>query len=108
MTPLEDMSGPELDAFAAEHVLGWRGEAFYWWDGMTSVVMAQDKWHPDTDWNDAIRVAREAQRHRQMFRDDLIGIDVIRNEPEDLLRQTCIEYAAAEFTHVCWIPDDQA
>ena len=96
MKPIKEMAADELTEWAKLHIMKWHpSKPFH-------------NFHPATDWNDAIRVAREAQRHRQMFRDDLIGIDVIRNEPEDLLRQTCIEYAAAEFTHVCWIPDDQA
>ena len=95
MTPLEDMSGPELAAFAAEHVMGDECKVRV---GMAFIATDDPTFHrtfnPHTDWNDARRVLLAVPHSGEI--EDAAGMFMIdpNSKPEHLLRYVCEQWEA--------------
>jgi hypothetical protein len=92
------MSGPELAAFAAEHVMGWEriadvNEDYWVPPGMVPACRCID-WSPHTDWNDARRVLLAVPHSGEI--EDAAGMFMIdpNSKPEHLLRYVCEQWEA--------------
>ena len=86
MIDFNTATGPELAAWAAEHVMGWAGSS-----------RAPSGWHPDTDWNDARRVLLAAGLKSSFVTATYFTIGSIMDDPDhtplDLLRYVCEQWA---------------
>ena len=95
MIDFNTATGPELAAWAAEHVMGWAGSS-----------RAPSGWHPDTDWNDARRVLLAAGLKSSFVTATYFTIGSIMDDPDktplDLLRYVCEQSEAAAGREAKW------